>query len=66
MQVSNNVRTLHNGRTRWPHEVWRLEASWRRLLECPLTTRIAKLHDSNDTRLPFGKGSGYLEDTETD
>ena len=24
-----------------------------------------KLHDSNDTRLPFGKGSGYLQYTPT-
>ena len=36
------------------------DAIYSGLLECPLTTRIEKLHDSNDTAVPFGKGSGYL------
>ena len=33
------------------------DAIYSGLLECPLTSRVAKLHDSNDTRIPFGTGS---------
>ena len=36
------------------------DAIYSGLLECPLTDRVEKVLDSNDTSIPFGKGSGYL------
>ena len=42
------------------------DAIYSGLLECPLTSRVAKLHDSNDTRIPFGKGSHPNPDPDPD